>query len=105
MRVDIPDVRYARSGDVAIAYQAVGSAPLSNRGRERLSSARPRSARPRRLIAGLGRSGFGRASGEDDVDIVDERPQKIARPEPLVRVAEVTADRVQHLLEGEHDLG
>ena len=27
--MDVPDVRYARSGDVAIAYQAVGSAPLN----------------------------------------------------------------------------
>ena len=26
--MDIPDVRYARSGDVAIAYQSVGSAPV-----------------------------------------------------------------------------
>jgi class 3 adenylate cyclase len=27
--VDVPDIRYARSGDVAIAYQAVGSAPVN----------------------------------------------------------------------------
>jgi len=26
--VDVPDVRYARSGDVAIAYQAVGTGPV-----------------------------------------------------------------------------
>jgi len=27
--VHVPDIRYARSGDVAIAYQAVGSAPVN----------------------------------------------------------------------------
>ena len=26
--MEIPDVKYARSGDVAIAYQVVGSGPL-----------------------------------------------------------------------------
>ena len=28
MPVDVPDVSYARSGDVAIAYQVVGEGPI-----------------------------------------------------------------------------
>ena len=34
--MDVPEVRYARSGDVSIAYQVVGAAEVGDRGRREL---------------------------------------------------------------------